>query len=346
VGGDQILAGRLQRLREFSRKVRPSEYHVTTACNIRCKGCWFFEYKYEDQSRDQTSIAAWQHFVKRQVDTGITAALLIGGEPTLFLDRIEAFVQAMKYVTVSTNGLHPLPMSGFERVAVAITLFGGGNLDDRLRGIKPNGKAFSGLFDITLENYRNDPRATFIYAISAEGLDLIEETVQRIEDNGNQVTFNYYSAYGSEHPLAQVDEEKLLNEALRVKSRHPETVVCDDYYIRAVITGKTEFGAFGHDVCPSVSVDHPDQKERLKNGNPFLPRFNTYASDLKTINFCCTSGHCEACRDSQAVFSWLLVSFPKFLGSTARLRTWVDTAESYWRQFVWSPYHRSSARAT
>jgi hypothetical protein len=334
VAGDEVLAGRLQRLREISRKVRASEYHVTTACNIRCRGCWFFEYKYENQSRDQTSIAAWQDFVKQQVDAGITAALLIGGEPTLFLDRIEAFVQGMEYVTVSTNGLDPLPMSGFEKVAVAITLFAGGELDDHLRGIKPNGRTFSGLFE------------TSLYAVSAEGLDLIEETVQSIEDNGNQVTFNYYSAYGSEDPLARVDEEKLLNEALRVKSRHPETVVCDDYYIRALITGKTEFGAFGHDVCPSVSVGHPDQEGRLKNGNPFLPRFNTYASDLKTINFCCTSGHCEACRDSQAVFSWLLVSFPKFLGSPEQLRTWVDMAESYWRQFVWSPYHRSSARAT
>ena len=36
-----------------------------------------------------------------------------------------------------------------------------------------------------------------------------------------------------------------------------------------------------------------------------LPKFNAWAADFKTVNFCCTSGHCEDCRDSQAVFSWL-----------------------------------------
>ena len=70
------------------------------------------------------------------------------------------------------------------------------------------------------------------------------------------------------------------------------------------------------------------------NGNPVLPGFAAYAADAKTLNFCCTSGHCESCRDSQAVYSWLLVSLPHFLDSKERLRTWVDVAEGYWRQFV------------
>jgi hypothetical protein len=71
-----------------------------------------------------------------------------------------------------------------------------------------------------------------------------------------------------------------------------------------------------------------------------LPGFNTFAADTKTVQFCCTSGHCDGCRDSQAVFSWLLVSLPHFLESRQRLESWLDVAESYWSQFVWTPYHK------
>jgi len=38
------------------------------------------------------------------------------------------------------------------------------------------------------------------------------------------------------------------------------------------------------------------------------------------------------------MYSWLMVSLAHFLDSTESLREWVEMAESYWRQFVWSPY--------
>ena len=108
---------------------------------------------------------------------------------------------------------------------------------------------------------------------------------------------------------------------------------------RALITGRTDFGHFGYDVCPSVSWDHPGHAARRANGNPAPPLFNVYGADLETIQFCCTSGHCEGCRDSQAVQTWLLVSVRHFLHSREALETWVELAENYWREFVWSPYH-------
>jgi MoaA/NifB/PqqE/SkfB family radical SAM enzyme len=340
LAGDEELARRLIAVRDFSRTVRAAEYHLTNACNLRCKGCWFFEYDFDRESRELTSQEAWKQFAVEQREKGVTAALIIGGEPSLFPERVEVFVSAMPYVTISSNGLKALPRDGFENVNVAITLFGGGSLDDDLRAIKPNGRSFTGLLDTALENYRNDDRVIFIYAITPEGLEHIEDTVRRIRDNGNQVTFNYYSSYGTEDPLhVSAAHEQLLGEALRMKEAYPETVVCDAYFIRTLITGRSHWASFGYEVCPSISVDHPDHRERLRNGNAVLPGFAAYAADAKTLNFCCTSGHCEGCRDSQAVFSWLLVSLPHFLDSKERLTSWVDMAESYWRQFVWSPFH-------
>ena len=38
---DSALLDRFVRVSDFGSGVRASEYHVTNACNIRCKGCWF-----------------------------------------------------------------------------------------------------------------------------------------------------------------------------------------------------------------------------------------------------------------------------------------------------------------
>jgi hypothetical protein len=335
---DGDLLARFRAVRAFSRSVRASEYHITNACNLRCRGCWFFTFAFDKATKDETDRAELRDFIKRERARHINAALLIGGEPTLVPDRVIAFVERMEYVTISTNGLRPLPRAGFEQVSIGITLFGGGSLDDQLRAITPAGRAFSGLFETALRNYRNDPRAIFNYAVAGTGFDHVRDTVQRIRDNGNQVTFNLYSEYDTDAPLRHSRDQRLLNELLEVAAGYPDAVVAHPYYLRALITGETEFGRFGYDVCPSVSWDHPRHAIRRANGNPTLPLFNAYGSDLRTIQFCCTSGHCDGCRDSQAVQSWLLVSARQFLHSEEGLRTWVELAESYWRQFVWSPY--------
>jgi MoaA/NifB/PqqE/SkfB family radical SAM enzyme len=338
-GTDEALLRRFRAVRSFARGVRASEYHVTNACNLRCRGCWFFTFNFDRQTNDQTDLARLRAFIQRERARHVNAALLIGGEPTLVPDRVMAFVEGMDYVTSSTNGLLPLPRDGFERVSVGITLFGGGRLDDELRGIKPNGHAFSGLFDAALRNYRHDPRAIFNYAVTGHGVEHIEPTVGRIRDNGNRVTFNFYSEHHTNDPLRHSGERRLLDEVLRVADAYREAVVAHPYYLRALITGETEFGQFGYPVCPSISWDYAGHAARRANGKPTLPLFNAYAADLETVQFCCTSGHCEGCRDSQAVQSWLLVSVRHFMHSKQGLKTWVELAENYWRQFVWSPYH-------
>ncbi|MFY1682145.1 4Fe-4S cluster-binding domain-containing protein [Micromonospora sp. WMMD730] len=337
------LAARLQVVRDMGRRVSATEVHLTTTCNIRCKGCWYFEGGFDAAVPETSDPALISRFVDSLVAKGVTQATLIGGEPTLVLPRVVPFVERLPYVTISTNGIRPLPMSGFEQVAVAISLFGGGPLDDALRGYRVNGSSFSGLFETALGHYRNDPRVIFVYALSEEGLQYVEPTVRAIQDNGNQVTFNFYSAHGSDHALRIENEQRTLAEALRVKQAYPETVVCHPYFIESLITGRTHWdGQFGYDVCPSISVDHPDHAERIRNGNPVLDGFAVYGADYQTLQFCCTSGNCADCRDSQGVYSWLLVSMNRFLDDTGRLETWLELAESYWRQWYWAQRHHTN----
>ena len=83
--------------------------------------------------------------------------------------------------------------------------------------------------------------AHFIYALAPDGADLIEDTVERILDNGNRLTFNCYAAYGEREWRTVADESG--------------------------------------DGCPSVSRSHPANKERFGNGQPALPGFEALCAD-------------------------------------------------------------------
>src|SRR2546429_9274478 len=99
-----------------------------------------------NNERDEPTRAGGGAYSRGGGPRHINAALLIGGEPTLVPDRIMAFVEGMEYVTISTNGFRPLPRDGFERVSVAITLFGGGSLDDEIWAFNPHERTFHCLF--------------------------------------------------------------------------------------------------------------------------------------------------------------------------------------------------------
>ena len=336
--GVRMQRRRFDALRKFAKGVRSSEYHITNACNLRCKGCWFFAHDFDEKTRDARELEEWRAFVRAEHERGVTLAILIGGEPTLFPDRIKVFVEEMPYVWISTNGLRRLPVEGFENVAVAVTMFGGGPLDDDLRGYRPGGGRIHDLFDTALQNYRGDRRVFFVYALTPESLPYMDEVVARVAENGNALIFNYYSDYDNGEVVGP-GQRALIEKATALRDAYPRTVLSHPYYIETLVSGRTEWAQWGYDVCPSVSSNHPDNAARLANGNPVLPGFNAWAPDLKTVNLCCTSGHCETCRDSQAVSSWLLVSANHFRQSEERFQLWLDIAESFWSQFCWSPYH-------
>ena len=82
--------------------------------------------------------------------------------PTLFPDRVRVFARAFKYVTISSNGLRKLPATDdFSRVAILLTVFGGGQMDDELRAIKPGGRveADSASGSVQVEGATRDVKA-------------------------------------------------------------------------------------------------------------------------------------------------------------------------------------------
>ena len=66
LAADSALAQRFHAVRHFSALVRACEYHVTNACNIRCKGCWFFEFGHDAHAAENKDIDAWRAFAGAQ----------------------------------------------------------------------------------------------------------------------------------------------------------------------------------------------------------------------------------------------------------------------------------------
>ncbi|MBB5841614.1 radical SAM protein [Kribbella italica] len=341
VADDPALQARLARLTEFSRSVRTSEVFITDACNLRCQGCWFFGHDLHSQGTEVRSLDVIRDFAQQLRGSGVTHTLLLGGEPALVPDRIRAYAEVMPYVTVVTNGTRPVPRDGLEHINVAVSLWGGGPVDDELRGHRPNGSRIGGLFELGLAAYRDDPRVVWIFTVSEPGMPYLEETVKAIADNGNQLNFGYYSDYGTDPSSRIADDQRAIAEMTRLHLKYPETVIGHPYYFETLVTGRSHWGEFGGETCPSISVDHPAHADRVVDGHPVLRGFNTYRSD-HTVQFCCTSGDCANCRDSQAVWTWLLVNMHRFLASREQLETWVTLAENFYRQFYWSPYRANA----
>ena len=86
---DQHWHERYKRISNLN--IRSSIYDVTNQCNLRCKGCFFFSSNEHQAAREEMDLQKWEAFIDREKQRGVNLAILIGGEPTLYLDRVEAF---------------------------------------------------------------------------------------------------------------------------------------------------------------------------------------------------------------------------------------------------------------
>ena len=123
-----------ERYKKISRlNIRSSIYDVTNRCNLRCKGCFFFSSGEHEVAPEEKDISKWHEFVGKEMDRGVNLAILIGGEPTLCLDRVEAFYKKLP-TFCATNGLIKVPRDRFPDMMVGISLWGDVEDEKILRG--------------------------------------------------------------------------------------------------------------------------------------------------------------------------------------------------------------------
>jgi MoaA/NifB/PqqE/SkfB family radical SAM enzyme len=311
-----------------SLNIRSSIYDVTNRCNLRCKGCFFFS-SGEHQVTEEMDLSKWEKFIDKEKARGVNLAILIGGEPTLCMDRVEAFYKRMP-TYCATNGLIKVSREKFPDMMVGISLWGGGKDEKILRG--------RDTFAISSKNYEGDPYTYYLYTVTPRQVGKIEPVIRRIADAGLKVHLQLLSNDEAVDGFSWQEGElqDLRREMDEMLDLYPRTVISSKYYHEILTTGIMLGRRFGWKECPSVT-------ETMDNRVPPTRRlihFYRFAADLKTVHRCCTSAtrDCSTCKDGAAHMSWIMVNKREHMKSTRDLQNWIEVYEMFAKLYRLIPW--------
>jgi Radical SAM superfamily/4Fe-4S single cluster domain len=320
-----------ERYRRISQlNIRSSIYDVTNQCNLRCKGCFFFSSN-EHLVDEETDTAKWAEFIDREKERGVNLAILIGGEPTLHMDRIEAFYERIP-TYCATNGQIKVSRERFPDMMVGISLWGDEADEKTLRG--------KDTLSTSLSHYAGDPFTYFLYTITPNqlGTGKIDHIVRRIADAGLKVHFQLLSNDEGVHGFNWGEDElkRVRAEMDEMLDLHPSTVISSHYYHQVLTTGEMLGRKWGWPECPSVTESFDNRQPQPKR----LIRFIRWAADLETQHRCCTSAtrDCRSCKDGAAHMSWVMVNKRAHLGSTEDLQNWITVYEMFAKLYRLIPW--------
>lgn len=172
-----------QLLRQEFLPLRPSQYDITSICNLTCEGCLFFsgdDYLGHKDAKDLQSIEA---FFAGEGARGVRYGYFGGAEPSLAEKKLVIAGKHIPYGVVFTNGIKRLSAEIDYRVH--ISLWGNPERSRQLRG--------ADIMTKQIKNYRGDRRAVFVFTLTARNLDDIPYIAEVCADNGLALTFNHYS---------------------------------------------------------------------------------------------------------------------------------------------------------
>jgi len=309
--------------------IRSSIYDVTNKCNLRCKGCFFFSSDEHKAAAEEMDITKWEAFIGKEMDRGVNLAILIGGEPTLYLDRVEAFYKRLP-TFCATNGLIKISRDRFPDMMLGISLWGDEADEKILRG--------KDTFSISSKNYEGDPNVYYLYTLTPKQIGKIEHNIRKIRDTGLKVHLQLLSNDEGVDGFSWQAEQL---EAIRVEmddmlDRYPETLISSKYYHKIITTGKMLGRSFGWNECPSVTQPLDTRDPQPKR----LTEFIRWASDLNTMHRCCTSEtrDCSTCKDGAAHMSWVMVNKRAHIRTTKDLQNWIEVYEMFAKLYQFIPW--------
>ena len=309
--------------------IRSSIYDVTNKCNLRCKGCFFFSSNEHKAAAEEMDIQKWEAFIEKEMARGVNLAILIGGEPTLYLDRVEAFYKRLP-TFCATNGLIKIPRDRFPDLMLGISLWGDEADEKILRG--------KDTFSISSKNYAGDPNVYYLYTLTPNQIGKIERIIKKIKDAGLKVHLQLLS---NDEGVDGFSWEQAQLKAIRAEmndmlDRYPNTVISSKYYHEIITTGKMLGKTFGWDECPSVTQPLDTRDPQPKR----LIEFIRWASDLNTMHRCCTSEtrDCSNCKDGAAHMSWVMVNKRAHIRTTRDLQNWIEVYEMFAKLYQFIPW--------
>ncbi len=305
---------RWEKVRKFFF-LRESTYDMTRTCNIRCEGCYYYEGE-KQFAEDNRNPDDWRALMKKEKARGITYVVLAGAEPSLVPELCRVCFEEAPLGAIATNGIKFMPESVGYRLHISV--WGDDDASLRVRKAKH-------MLRRQIENYRDDPRAVFVYTFTRENIDQIHGVVEILARHGCRVTFNMFSApVGYNGPLRH-DETSLARtrEAMSSLLRsHPETVLFSHYNI----TAHTHVQGL-HDL---YACSYPRMNPSTDIG---LGRsFRQYRADLtwdRDASCCVPDTDCADCRHYASGSAVVTARMFRHATNPDHFRAWLDYVDTY-----------------
>lgn len=295
--------------------LRESTYDMTSRCNIRCNGCYYFEGD-KQYKKDITDIAAWQELMKAEKARGITFAVLAGAEPSLVPELIKVCQEQIPLGAVATNGLKFIPMD--INYKIHISVWG----DDAQSLATRNAKK---MLARQMEKYQGDKRAVFVYTFTRYNIHEARSVTKTLVESGHKVTFNMFSApVGYRGDLCHDKASLLKTREVMVEliNAYPENVLFSSY---SAVAHTHEKGL--HDLYKCA---YPRQNPSKNLG---LGRsFRQYRTDLtwdRGAACCVPDTDCPDCRHYAAGSAVVTSRMFRHAETPETFRAWLDYVDTY-----------------
>jgi len=316
------LAERYRKVRKYFH-LRESAYDVTSACQLRCDGCFYFSgEKYK--TKDNRDPEAWRDFLGHERERGINYVNLAGAEPALVPKVLEVFHQMIPQGNIFSNGLRRIDPA--VRYRIHLSVWGDHNGDPIYRKYA-GGRPGPHCLPIQLENYRHDERPIFVYTFNNENIDQVDEVLEMVSAEGHQLTFNVFSL--PEHSASKL---KLRDTLVRTRDKmqeamedYPETVVYSHYNAAVHTQEQSLHGQFG---CPYPRAQIMDGREGVGIGKTF----RSYRTDLTHVpasDCCIPDTDCADCRHYAAGSAIVTSRLSMHVDSEEQFRGWLDYVDTY-----------------
>jgi hypothetical protein len=295
--------------------LRESTYDMTNRCNIRCEGCYYFtgEKQFAKENLDET---AWQELMAAEKERGITFAVLAGAEPSLVPQLCRICFDNIPLGAIATNGLKTIPQEIGYRLHISV--WGNDQTSKEIR------KA-DNMLSRQMDNYRDDPRAVFVYTFTPYNIDEARQITRVLADNGQRITFNMFSApVGYNGPLRHTPESltRTGNMMSELLSDFPQTVLFSEYNIVAHTSEKGLHNLF--------SCTYPRMNPSTAIG---LGRsFRQYRTDLqwdRDAACCVPDTDCADCRHYAAGSAVVTARMYRHASDAETFSAWLDYVDTY-----------------
>jgi organic radical activating enzyme len=295
--------------------LRETTYDMTNRCNIRCNGCYYFlgEKQFAKENNDPE---AWRALMKEEKKRGITYVVLAGAEPSLVPDILQACYDEMPLGSIATNGFKKISESvGYK---LHISVWGNDESSDRIRNAK-------NLLIKQIENYKDDPRAVFVYTFTNENVNEIYEVMETIAANGCKITFNMFSSPVGYTGHLRHTEKSLLavrKAMIDVLGKYPDNVLFSYYNI---IAHTSKDGL--HDLY-NCSYPRMNPSEDIGLGRSF----RQYRADLswdRDVACCVPDTDCPDCRHYAAASAVVTARLYRHAVNPDQFKSWLDFVDTY-----------------